>query len=56
MSTFTRKFVAFSTAAVLAIAPALSHAEKAAKVVLDYTVFLGPPTGLVCVKLPTGCK
>jgi hypothetical protein len=56
MNTTTRIVTALSTAAVLAFAPALSHAEKVPKVVADYTVFIDPPTGFVFVKLPAGWK
>jgi len=56
MSLFIRKFVALSVVAALAVVPALSRAERVAKVVPDYTVFLDPPTGFVFVKLPTGWK
>jgi hypothetical protein len=51
-----QRAVAFFIAAALAVAPALSCADKVAKVVSDYTVFLDPPTGFVFVKLPSGWK
>jgi hypothetical protein len=56
MNTLTRKFFAASIAALCALAPAVSHADKVARVVPDYTVFLDPPTGFVFVKLPVGWK
>ena len=56
MNTLTRKFFAASIAALCALAPAVSRADKVARVVLDYTVFLDPPTGVVFVKLPVGWK
>jgi hypothetical protein len=56
MRTFFRPFIALSLAAWIAAAPTLSHAERVAKVVADYTVFLDPPTGFVFVKLPAGWK
>lgn len=56
MNTLTRKFFAASIAALCALAPAVSDADKVARVVADYTVFLDPPTGFVFVKLPVGWK
>jgi hypothetical protein len=56
MDTITRIVTTLTTAAVLAFAPALSHAERVAKVVADYTVFVDLPTGFVFVKLPSGWK
>jgi len=56
MNTLTRKFFAASIAALCALAPAVSRADKVARVVADYTVFLDPPTGFVFVKLPVGWK
>ena len=44
MKTLTRKFFAVSIAALCALAPAVSDADKVARVVADYTVFLDPPT------------
>jgi hypothetical protein len=56
MNTLTRKFFAASIATACAIAPALARADKVARVVADYTVFVDPPTGFVFVKLPQGWK
>src|SRR6185503_6457896 len=54
MSKLIRKFFAASIAASCTLAPAVSRADKVARVVADYTVFLDPPTGFVFVKLPVG--
>jgi hypothetical protein len=60
MNSLTRKFfsasIAVLVAAVCAVAPGVSRADKVARVVADYTVFVDPPTGFVFVKLPTGWK
>jgi hypothetical protein len=56
MNTLTRKFFTASIAALCALAPAVSRADKVARVVADYTVFIDPPTGFVFVKLPVGWK
>lgn len=56
MKAFTQQIVALAVAAMLAVAPTLSRAEKVSKVLPDYTVFLDPPTGFVFVKLPGGWK
>ena len=56
MITFTRKLFALTLAALLAMAPTLSQAERVAKAVPEYTVFVDPPTGFVFVKLPAGWK
>ena len=52
----SRHLVAAALVAACAVAPTLAHAEKVAKVVSDYTVFVDPPTGFVFVKLPKGWK
>ena len=56
MNTLTYKFFAVLIAASCALAPAVSRADKVARVVADYTVFVDPPTGFVFVKLPVGWK
>lgn len=56
MNTFIRKIASLTFVALLAAAPAMSQAEKVARVVADYTVFVDPPSGFVFVKLPTGWK
>ena len=56
MSKLIRKFFAASIAASCTLAPAVSRADKVARVVADYTVFLDPPTAFVFVKLPVGWK
>lgn len=56
MNTLTCRFFAAAIAALCTLAPAASRADKVARVVPDYTVFLDPPTGFVFVKLPVGWK
>ena len=56
MNMLTRKVFAGSIAALCALAPAASRADKVSRGVADYTVFLDPPTGFVFVKLPVGWK
>jgi len=56
MNTCARQLFALSVAALLATAPTLSQAERTAKAVPEYTVFVDPPTGFVFVKLPAGWK
>ena len=56
MKSFVHKLAALSFFALIAAVPAVSHAERVAKVVPDYTVFVDPPTGFVFVKLPEGWK
>jgi hypothetical protein len=56
MNMLTCKLLAASIAASCALAPTASRADKVARVVVDYTVFLDPPTGFVFVKLPAGWK
>jgi hypothetical protein len=51
-----RKAVCVALALALSIAPAISHAEKVAKVLPDFTVYFDKPTGFVFVKLPMGWK
>ena len=50
----TRHLLAAALAAACAVAPSLAHADKVARVVPVYTVFVDPPTGFVFVKLPKG--
>ena len=56
MNKLIRKFFAASIAASCAVAPTVSRADKIARAVADYTVFVDPPTGFVFVKLPLGWK
>jgi len=56
MNTIFRHCLAAALTAACAVTPMLSHAEKVAKVVANYTVFVDPPTGFVIVKLPQGWK
>jgi hypothetical protein len=56
MNTLTCKILTASIAALCTLAPVVSRADKVARVVDDYTVFLDPPTGFVFVKLPVGWK
>jgi hypothetical protein len=56
MNKLTCKLFAASIAASCALAPTVSRADQVARVVVDYTVFLDPPTGFVFVKLPAGWK
>jgi hypothetical protein len=50
-----RHIAALAVAALVVAAPC-AQAERVAKEVTDYTVFVDPPTGFVFVKLPTGWK
>jgi hypothetical protein len=52
----TGSVIALTLTTAFATVPAPSHAERVARVVPDYTVFLDPPTGFVFVKLPGGWK
>lgn len=56
MNALTRKLAALAIAAATAMAPTWSQADRTAKVLPDFTVFLDPPTGFVFVKLPRGWK
>lgn len=56
MNTLTRKLASLAIATATAMAPTWSHADRTAKVLPDFTVFLDPPTGFVFVKLPRGWK
>jgi len=51
----TRRIAALVVAALVVAAPS-AQADRTAKEVADYTVFVDPPTGFVFVKLPAGWK
>ena len=56
MNTLIHCILVLAAAALLATVPSLSRAERVARPVADYTVFVDPPTGFVFVKLPEGWK